>query len=83
MGADTGDLDQRAFRRETGRARGSLERFGGGAARRLADRSAAFADQENHEIATLMVVHAGDKGVAALDPMNETVIAQKFQRDRR
>lgn len=80
MGADTGNLDQRAFRRETGRARGSLERFGGGAARRLADRSAAFADQENHEIATLMVVHAGDKGVAALDPMNEAVIAQKFQR---
>src|ERR1700685_704947 len=80
MRADAGDFDQRAFRRKPRRARRRLERFGGGAARRLADRAATLADEKDDEIITGMIVHAGDKGIAALDAMDEAVVAQKFER---
>ena len=50
------------------------------AAGRLADRAAAFADQEHDEIVAGVIVHAGDEGVAALDAVHETVVAQKIER---
>ena len=61
------------------RARG-LQRFRGGAARRLADRAAAFADQKHHEIVAAVIVHAGDERVAAFDAMDEPVLAQEIER---
>src|SRR5271170_469041 len=80
MGADAGDFDQRAFRRKPRRARRRLERFGGGAARRLADRAATLADEKDDEIITSMIVHAGDEGIAALDAVDEAVVAQEIER---
>jgi len=48
--------------------------------RRLADGAAVFADQEHDDVVVAVIVHASDKRVAALDAMNETVLAQKFER---
>ncbi len=36
--------------------------------------------QEHHEIAGRMGMHAGHEGVAALDPVNEAVLAQEIER---
>jgi hypothetical protein len=80
MRADAGDFDQRTLRRESHRARRRLERFRGGAAGHFADCSTAFADQKNDEIVAAVIVYASDERVAALDAMNETVLAQKFER---
>jgi hypothetical protein len=49
MSADAGNLDHRALGHESGRSRGGLERFRYVAAGRLADRIAAFADEEDDE----------------------------------
>ena len=80
MRANAGDLDQRAFRRKTRRARGCFERLRDGAARRLADGAASLADQKHDEIVAAVIVHAGDERVAAFDAMHETVVAQKIER---
>ena len=48
--------------------------------RRLADGTAALADQEHHELPGGVIVHAGDEGVAALDAVHETVLAQELER---
>jgi hypothetical protein len=80
MRANAGDFDHRALRRKRRRAAGGLERFRGGAARRLADRSAVLADKEDHGVATRMTVHTRDESIAAFDPMNKTVVPQEFER---
>jgi hypothetical protein len=80
MCANAGDFDQRTAGRKSGRARGRFQRFGSGASRCFADRPATFANQENDKVAGAMIVYAGDKGVAAFDAVNETVIAQKCER---
>ncbi len=80
MRANAGYFDHRAFRRKTGRTAGGFERLSGGAAGRLADRSAMLADEEDHRVAAGVIVHAGDEGIAALDPMNKAIVAQKFER---
>src|SRR5439155_26082168 len=80
MCADAGDFDQRTVRRESHRARRRLERFRGGAAGHFADCSTAFTDQKNDEVAAAVIVYASDEGVTALNAMNETVLAEKFER---
>jgi hypothetical protein len=80
MRADAGDFDHRAFGRKTCRTAGGFERVRGSAAGRLADGSAMLADEEDYRVAAGVIVHAGDEGIAALDPMNKTVIPQKFER---
>jgi hypothetical protein len=80
MRTNAGDLDQRTAWRKARCARRGLERLGRGASRRFADRATAFANQENDKIAGAMIVHAGNEGVAAFDAVNETVVAQKFER---
>jgi hypothetical protein len=80
MCADAGDFDQWTLRRESHCARRRLECLRGGAAGHFADCSTAFADQKNDEIVAAVIVYASDEGVAALDAMNETVLAQKFER---
>ena len=80
MSADAGNLDHRALGHESGRSRGGLERFRYVAAGRLADRIAAFADEEDDEVVAAVIVHAGDEGVAALDAVDEAVVAQKIER---
>jgi hypothetical protein len=80
MRADAGDFDQRTLRREPSRARRRLECLRGGAAGHFANCSTAFADQKYDEIAAAVIVYASDEGVAALDAMNETVLAQKLER---
>jgi len=87
MRADTGDLDDRAFRHKARRAARSFQRVRHGAAGRFADGTAPLADQEHHRITTGMMVHAGHEGVAAFDAMNEAVLAPEIEgtvhRDRR
>ena len=69
--------------REAGRSRGGLERFRNVAAGRLADRAAALADEEHDEIVAVVIVHAGDEGIAALDAVHEAVVrAENRARDR-
>ena len=80
MRANAGDFDQRTAWRKAGRARRGFERLGGGTTRRFADRATAFANEENDKIASAMIVHASDEGVAAFDAVNKTVVAQKFER---
>ncbi len=80
MGADAGDFDHRAFRREARRTAEGFERVCGSAARRFADGAAMLADEEDYRVTAGVIVHAGDEGIAALDPMNQTVIPQKFER---
>ena len=69
-----------ALGRKAGRSRGGLERFRNVAAGRLADGTAALADQEHDEIVAAVIMHAGDEGVAALDAVDEAVVAQKIER---
>jgi hypothetical protein len=80
MCANAGNLNQRTAWRKACRARRRFQRLGGGVSRRLADRTAAFANEENHKVAGTVIVHAGNKGVAAFDAVHEAVVAQKFQR---
>ena len=47
------------------------------AAGRLADRTATLADQEHDRSAAGVIVDAGEKRVAALDAMDETVRVRK------
>jgi hypothetical protein len=79
MRADAGDFDHRAFGRKTRCTAGRFERVRGSAARSLSDGSAMLADEEDYRVAAGVIVHTGDKGVPALDPMNKTVIPQKFE----
>src|SRR5438067_1255980 len=81
MGADAGNLDHGTLGHKSGRSRGSLERFRDVAAGRLADGTAALADQEHDEVVVPgVIVHAGDEGIAALDAVDEAVVAQKIER---
>jgi hypothetical protein len=48
--------------------------------RTLADGTAALADEEDDEIVAAVIMHAGDEGVAALDAVDEAVVAQKIER---
>jgi hypothetical protein len=57
-----------------------FERIGHGAAGRFANGSAVLADQKHDRIAVGVMMHAGDKCVAALDAMDETVVAQEVER---
>ena len=66
--------------RKTRRARRGFERFGGTATRRLADGAAAFADQKDDEIIAAVVMDASHESVASLDAVDETVLAQEFER---
>ena len=61
-------------------ARDGLRASATRAARRFADGAAAFADQKHHKVAVGVIVHAGDEGIAALDAMDEAVVAQKIER---
>jgi hypothetical protein len=87
MRANAGDLDHRAFRRKARGAAGAFQRLRDRAAGRFADGAAALADQEHDRIAVGVMAHASDKGVAAFDPMDETVVPQEIEgaidRDRR
>ena len=80
MGADAGNLDHGTLGRKSGRSRGGLERFRNVAAGRLADGTAALAEEEDDEIVAAVIMHAGDEGVAALDAVDEAVVAQKIER---
>src|SRR5262249_8210286 len=55
--------------------------------RSLADRTTAVADEKNDERARVVIVRAGEKRVAALDPVREAVVEQEreraIDRDRR
>src|SRR5665647_2667048 len=67
MRADAGNFDHRRLGREARRARRRLDRVRHGGRGRLADRAAFLADQEHHRVAAIVIVHAGDEGVAAFD----------------
>src|SRR5215467_5342832 len=78
MSADAGNLDHRALRPKSGRARGGLQRFRDVGAGCFTDRAAALADQEYDQVvAAAVTVHAGHEGVAALNPVDKAVVAQE------
>src|SRR5215510_10696350 len=78
--ADAGELDHRRFRRKAGGARRGGQRGGDVARRRLPDGAAALADEKHHQRAGGVIVHAGDKGVAAFDAVHEAVLTQELER---
>jgi len=80
MRADAGDLDHRRFRREAGGARSGLDGVGDRGRGRLADGAALLADQEHHRIAAVVILYAGDEGVAAFDAVGEPLLAQEIER---
>ena len=80
MRTNAGDFNQRTAWRKACRPRRGSKGLSSSAPRRFADRATAFADQENDKIAGAMIVHAGDKRVAAFDAVSQTVVAQKFER---
>lgn len=80
MRADAGNLDDRRLRREAGCARGIADRVRNRGGGRFADRAAFLANQEHHRITARMIVHAGDKGIAAFDAMHESLRTQEVER---
>src|SRR5262249_2268488 len=45
----------------------------------FADRTAFFADQKNHWIAAVVILHARDERIAAFDPMHEILLPQEIE----
>src|SRR5262245_32246288 len=80
MRADTADLDHRGFRGEAGRPRRRFELGRHLRGRGLAHGAAAFAQEEHHQLAVGVAVHAGDERVAALDPVHQAILAQEIER---
>ena len=80
MAAHARDLDDRRFGRKAGLARGGRERSGDLGRGRLADYTAALADQKYDEIARRMIVNAGNEGIATGNAMHEPMGAQKRER---
>ena len=78
--AGAGDLDHRQFRRKAGGARRGVEALRDRGGRNLADRAAMFADQERHHRRGVMVMRAGEIGVAAFDAVDEAVFHQEIER---
>lgn len=75
MRADAGDFDHRRLRYKAHGARSVFDRIGHRGRGRLTDGAAFFADQEYDRIAALVIMHAGDEGVAALDAMDQLLLA--------
>jgi hypothetical protein len=63
MGADAGNLDHGTLGRKSGRSRGGLERFRNVAAGRLADGTAALADEEDDEIVAAVIMQQATKAL--------------------
>lgn len=80
MRANPGNFDDRAPRRESGRARGRLERVRGAPSGRFADRAALLADQKDDELVVAVIMRTSEEGVATFDTMNNAVLAQKVER---
>src|SRR5450756_87774 len=78
--ANAGDFDHGQLWCKARRARGGAEALrhrGGG---NLADRPAGVADQERHRGCGVVIVGAGEIGVAALDAVDEAVLDQEIER---
>ena len=56
-----------------------LKSIGHGAAGCFADRSAALANEKHDRVAAGVMMHAGDERVAALDAVDETILAQEVE----
>lgn len=80
MRANAGNFDQWAPRRKTRRPRGRFERLGCASAGRLADCAALLADEEHHELVVTVIMRACHECIAALDAMDQAVLAQKIER---
>ena len=72
------------FGDEARRARSILDCIGHRGRGRLADRATFLADQKHHRIVALVIVHAGDERVAALDTVHECLArVENRARDKR
>ena len=80
MRAGAGDFDHRHFWRKAGSARRSVDALRDWRCRNLADRTTLVADQECHHGGGVVVVGAGEIGVAALDAVHEAVLHQEVER---
>jgi hypothetical protein len=78
--ANSGNFDDRCLRNEACRTRSAFDRIGDRGRCGFADRTALFADQEYHRIAAVVIVHAGNEGVAAFDSMHQILLAQEIER---
>ncbi len=79
MRADAGDFNDRGLRDKPGRARrifyGIRHRRGRG----LTHCAACLANQKHDRVAALVIVHAGDEGIAAFDAMDQALLAQEIE----
>jgi len=80
MRTNTGNLDDRCLGNKARRAGGILDRVGDGGRCRFADRPALFTDQKYDRIAAVVIVHAGDEGIATFDSVHEILLAQEIER---
>src|SRR5262249_55799810 len=80
MCALAGNLDHLGARPKAGLAGSARQRRADRVRGRLADGTAALADQEHHHAAGAVVVAAGDEGVAALDAVREALLEQEVER---
>src|SRR6185503_1791927 len=79
MRAGAGDLDHRELWRKARGARRRTERLRHGRRRNFPDRAAAIADEKSHRRRRVMVVRAGEPGVAAFDAMDQAVRHQEIE----
>ncbi|CCE08624.1 hypothetical protein BRAS3843_2770106 [Bradyrhizobium sp. STM 3843] len=80
MCAGAGDLDHRELRGEAGGRGGGFEAFRDRGRWNFADRAAALADQERDQRGRIVILRAGEIGVAALDPVYQAVGYQELER---
>src|SRR5207249_7585594 len=80
MGAGAGDFHDGEFWRKTRRACRRIEALRHGGRGNFADGAAMIADQERHHRSLVMIMRAGEEGVAAFDPVHEAVLHQKIER---
>jgi hypothetical protein len=80
MCADAGDLNDRGSGYKTRRPGSALDGIGHGGRCCFPHGTAFFADQEHDRVTAVVIVHAGDKRIAALDPVHEPLLAKKIQR---
>src|SRR6185437_13449106 len=78
MCADAGDLNDRGSGYKARRSGSIFDGIGHGGGCCFSHGTAFFADQEHNRVAAVVIVHAGDKRVAAFDPMHEPLLAQKI-----
>lgn len=78
--ANTGNFNDRCLGNEARRTGGAFNGIGNRSRCRFADCPALLTDQEYDRIAAVVIMHAGNEGVAAFDSMHQILLAQEIER---